>query len=134
MAQLFTKNIKHPIEFSKLSGETQVIDKLQAIDQSIGLILTTARGELFGDPDFGCNLYTYLYQYSGPALHSLIKKDIVDSLNKWDTRIYVSENDIECTDDLNEKTVNIKVKYHLRRTEYTSTYIFSLTKNNQGLI
>lgn len=131
---LFTKNIKHPDEFSLISGETQVIDELPAIEQSIGLILRSAKGELFGDPKFGCNLYEYLYKYDGPALYKLIKSDVAESLNKWDSRIFVSENDVECTSEPNEKRITIKITYHLRHTEYTNTYIYSVSTENKNYL
>ena len=130
--RLFSKDIKHPDEFSYTSGETQIVDTLQAIDQSIGLILRTAKGELFGDPEFGCNLYSYLYKYDGPALYKLIKTDVSESLNRWDNRIYVAEEDVECTSNPNDKMIDISINYHLRNTEYTNTYVYSVNQENRS--
>ena len=125
---LFSNDIKHPDEFSLVSGETQLIGQLEAIEQSIGLILRTARGELFGDPEFGCNLYTYLYKYDGEQLYNLIKTDVSKAINRWENRVYVNESDVSCESDLNDMKITITVDYHLRNTEYVNTYVYSVNK------
>lgn len=130
---LFVNDIKHPDEFSAISGETQLIGQIEAIEQSIGLILRTAKGELFGDPEFGCNLYSYLYKYDGDILHNLIRQDVSKSVNRWDNRIYVNEDEVECTSKPNDLTVEINVKYHLRGTEYIGTYVYSVNRQNREL-
>lgn len=130
---IFKTDIKYKDIFSLISGETQVLEEIQAIDQSIGLIVSTAKGELFGDPDFGCNLYTYLYKYDGPALYQMIRRDIATNLNKQETRIFVREEDIEIDSLPNEKTLEIKIKYNIRYTQYISQYTYLLRRNKEDI-
>lgn len=125
---LFTTDIRHDKEFDIISGKTVTVGKLDGIEECIGLILRTARGEMFGDPDFGCNLYTYLYEYDGPILHQLIKEDVANSVNKWESRVYVVASEVATESVLNDKTINITVGYHLKNTDYVGVYLFSVNR------
>lgn len=115
---IFASSIKHPNEFSILTGRTQLVKEIESINQSIRLLLTTAKGELFGDPYFGCNLYSYLYDYSGEILVQLIKDDIVRTLTEQDTRIVISNDDINVTED--QRSLHITISYQIRYTNYRS--------------
>lgn len=115
---VFTTSIVHPNEFSLVSGKTQLVHEIASIDQSIRLLLTTAKGELFGDPYFGCNLYSYLFDYSGELLFQLIRDDIVKTLSEQEPRVVVSGNDIEIEDE--QGTLKIKIPYKVNYTNYQS--------------
>lgn len=126
---VFTNSIKHPNEFSIVSGKTQLIREIESIDQSIRLLLTTAKGELFGDPYFGCNLYKYLYDYSGETLYQLIKDDIVQTLTEQDTRVFVTDQDITIEED--GDSLRIKVAYRINYTNYNSESVILVQKRKQ---
>lgn len=58
--------------------EIEVIDSLENFLQQIEMILTTPKGSLLGDPDFGVSLDSYLWSTSigsGP-----IKQDIIHQI------------------------------------------------------
>jgi phage baseplate assembly protein W len=128
---LFTTDIRHDKEFSLISGETVTVGNLDGIEECIGLILRTARGEMFGDPDFGCNLYTYLYEYDGAILHRLIKEDVAASVNKWESRVHVAPEEVETSSRPNERTIDVTVNYHLRNTDYIGTYSFLINRSDR---
>lgn len=117
---IMSKNIKMPQMFSLVRGSTQLSSELEAINQSIKLVLTTSKGELFGDPDFGTDLYTFIYDYEGEALNQLIKDEIVTCLNEQCPRIYVTSEDITIQEE--DKTLHITISYHIRYSDYTANY------------
>lgn len=126
---VFVKSISHPNEFSALTGKTQLAGEIRSIEQAMELLLTTTKGELFGDPDFGCNLYTYLMEYQGEVLYQLIKDDIVKTLTDYDTRIYVTAKDITVTPD--NGTLHINISYQIRYTDYNSEYNLLIQKRKE---
>lgn len=117
---VLVSQIKHPIVFSRSTGKTDLSKEIDSINQSIKLLLTTARGELFGDPEFGCNLYSYLYEFEGSALTQMIKGDIVQTLTEQDSRVDVSDEDI--TIDEEGTTLKINISYRIKYTNYSSRY------------
>lgn len=116
--------IKHPNTFSLSSGETLLNSKVESIDQSIRLILTTSRGELFGDPDFGCRLQEYLFDQIGEDLSQAVKIEIAGVLNRYDSRIMVSPSDISISNE--ECTVKILIRYRVKYTDYTRTFSYEV--------
>lgn len=128
---ILTSGIMHPNEFSLISGNTNIIKDLKSVQQSIRLLLTTAKGELFGDPNFGCNLYSYLFDYDGEVLYQMIKDDIVNTLTEQETRVLVSVSDITINSNENKKTLNINIKYSIRHTDYRDEYDLIISKRKE---
>lgn len=118
--------IKHPNTFSISQGNTLLSKYLNSINQSISLILRTAKGELFGDPDFGSNLYTYIYDIveNNKVIERTIAEDIVDSINKYETRAFVETSGISF--EYEDTTVKINIRYNLRYTDYTTEYQYTI--------
>lgn len=130
-SNLLSTNIRHPNVFSIRSGETQLVKEFKAINQSINKILTTSKGELFGDPEFGCNLQTLLFEFQGNDLNSLIKEEIVTALNQYEKRIFIQEKDIEITN--NQLSIEILIKYSLRYTDLRSSYRYITAIIKEGI-
>lgn len=130
-SNLLSTNIRHPNTFSIRSGETQLVKEFKAINQSINKILTTSKGELFGDPEFGCNLQTLLFEFQGNDLNSLIKEETVTALNQYEKRIFIQEKDIEITN--NQLSIEILIKYSLRYTDLRSSYRYITAIIKEGM-
>lgn len=122
---LYTKSIKYPNPFSLQSGKTGVSDGIKSINECIGLILTTAKGELLGDPDFGCTLYEILFEQYSLNTEALIKKEIAESINTYEHRVTVSEQDVnieESMDDIGHKNrYKITISYMINNTSKINT-------------
>lgn len=104
---LFKNSFRFPNMFNTVTGETVLDTEYASINRCIALILTTAKGELLGDPDFGCTLYEQLFNVRTESLDDIIKTDIVDSLTRYEKRIDVSKTDIEISQDSNNKNAYI---------------------------
>lgn len=124
-----TTSIKHPNEFSIITGKTNLVKEIESVSQSLRLLLTTAKGELFGDPDFGSNLYSYLYEYSGEVLYQLIRDDIVEVATSQDSRIQVSPEDITFIED--GSTLHINVAYSIKYTDLSSEVSILVSRRNE---
>lgn len=129
---VFTNSIAHPNEFSAITGRTQLSKEVISINESIKCILLTAEGELFGDPNYGSMLYSYLYEFEGEALHQIIKQEIVRALTAHESRIYLSEDDVTCKDD--GLTVNIIIAYNIRYTDYRSEYSLLIQRRKEEVM
>lgn len=130
---LNSRGIKHPNTFSIVQGNTQYSYDIESINESIRLILESAEGELFGDPNYGSRLHEYLYDYVGTPLEHLIQQEVVRILTLYETRIVIAEDDVIITYDLNTRTVNIHLFYTLQSTDIKWDYqqIVYLNKEDQ---
>ena len=63
------------------AGEMIVDDAVRVIVQKIEMILFTNKGELYGDPNFGCDLEKLLYQTNISAF--AVKNIIVDQIKAY---------------------------------------------------
>lgn len=126
---VFTNSISHPNEFSLISGKTQLVKEIDSINQSLRLLYTTAKGELFGDPYFGCNLYSFIYDYEGEVLNQMIKDDIIKTASEQETRVNISEKDISIEEV--DKTLRIVIGYQIRYTNYQSEVVILVQKRKE---
>lgn len=121
---LFTNSIKFPDIFNIYNGDTQVDSQYTSINRCIGLILTTGKGELLGDPDFGANLYEMLFNLDSETLQEEIKNNIKESVEKYEKRVTLNTEDISISYDVNTKTYSIHIKYNIRNSDIEyDTYV-----------
>lgn len=128
---LFRSSVKHPIMFNLTSGSTDTDQSITSINRCIGLILTTGKGELLGDPEFGCRLYELLFeQYSAP-LENRIKDEIVSSIKAYEKRVSVSKNDIsiEHEEDTDRNRYHITIRYDISGTSKSSVTTVTLEES-----
>lgn len=122
---LYTKSIKYPNPFNLQSGKTDLSESIASINQCIGLILTTAKGELLGDPDFGCTLYEILFEQYSLNTEVLVKKEIAESINTYEHRVTVSEQDISIEESMDEtghkNRYKITISYMINNTSKINT-------------
>lgn len=121
---LYTKSVKHPQMFGLISGKTDLDDNIISINRCLGLLLTSAKGELFGQPDFGSRLYEMLFDQYSQTYEEMVKQEIVDTITKYETRISIDTNDItikQNTDGLRNSysiTIHYVVSNSLQENEF----------------
>ena len=115
---LFTKSVKYPVTFDLVSGATDLDDRITSRNRCLGLLLTTAKGELLGDPNFGCRLYEMLFDQYSHTLTEMVKQDIVENIRLFETRVIVNESDIDITEDTSgiRNRYRIKIKYVIKNS------------------
>lgn len=116
---IFTTSIKYPITFDYISGKTNLDDYVISINRCIALTLTSAKMELLGDPDFGSRLYEMLFDQYSDSLQYMIKQEIVECITKFESRITITEEDIDIIkkEDGNRNSFLIHIKYTISRTD-----------------
>ena len=121
--------IRHPNTFSLSQGKTLLADEIESINQSIRLILSTSKGELFGDPTFGSRLKEMFYDYISDSMNQELKHMISEELNDQEPRIIVSPDSIQVASE--GKTVKISITYDLKYTDISSEFTY-ITQIQEG--
>lgn len=98
---------------SKLSSKgdfTKIFD-IDAIITSWRNILVTPRGSMDHDPEFGSNLFLFLFEPADKSTKDAIKNDIIQSLSTYDDRARISELDISFLRNKKGFNINIVVDF-----------------------
>ena len=129
---LFSNSIRFPNMFDLTNGNTATEGDFTSINRCIALILTTAKGELLMNPDFGCSLYEQLFNVVDEELWTSVKSSIVDSITRFETRVTLTTQDIEITRlDTPKTAFNININYKVVNSDLTN--VFSLILNEEDL-
>lgn len=109
-----------PQIIDRSTRKTTLSTSNKSINECLGILLRTRPGELLGDPNYGCNLIERIFRYNGLLVESLIKEDIINAVEKYEPRIYLSQNDIQIVQD--KDVVNIYLQYTIKDTGEINTY------------
>lgn len=120
---LYPKSIMYPRTFNLVSGETDLDTNLVSINTCLALLLTTAKNELLGDPNFGCRLYEMLFDQASDQFIESVKQEIVDEIALFESRVIVNVNDItvEHLENRDRNAYHITIQYTVKNTQLTST-------------
>lgn len=122
-------SISYPYTFNTSNKKVNISESATSVGECLSLLLTTAKGELLGEPNYGTHLFEYLYEKNNAVLEELVKTDIVDNVRIYEPRIDLQINDIEIVED--ENTVYIKLKYFLKDEGTYSNYSLAVLKEEQ---
>lgn len=108
---------------SEMAGLSSETNNTGRINQSIKLILNTAKGEYPMLPNFGCNLHKVLFSIiqNESDLES-IKQDLLDDLTRQEPRISIK--DLQIGFDYID-TLLIVIEYVIRNTNITGNIIYN---------
>jgi len=59
------------------------------IQEHIVRLLGTNRGELLDNPDYGCNLRSFLYETMSPEIGAFIQMEVSHAISIWEPRVRV---------------------------------------------
>lgn len=121
---LFKKSISYPQVFDSISGRTLLDDEFTSINRCIALILTSAKGELLGSPDFGSRLYELLFDPLVEDTRTNIIDEIVKTLKKYEKRITIDKNDVDVVkDEKKQNSYKITISYKLANSDIENSTI-----------
>lgn len=100
-------------------------DTYKSINECLGILLRTRKGELLGDPDYGCNLLERIFMYNGLIVEQLIREDILDAVSKYEPRINMTSNDIIIEQDV--RTVRIYIQYEIKTSGEINEFNLEIT-------
>lgn len=97
------------------------------IEESIRLILETAKGERVMRPEFGCGIHEFAFATVDRSTLTLVETSVRDALREWEPRIEVLSVEVS-TEQLDAGMFLIEIEYRVRNTnnEFNLVYPFYL--------
>ena len=97
---------RHPV-----TNDILILKNEDAIKKSVSNIIKTALGEKFFNPNFGTNIYNYLFEVIDPGVTYAIRDEIRTALTNYEPRIEVNDIEVSIPEDSNE--LNVQVIYDI---------------------
>ena len=94
------------------------------IRQSLEILFSTTLGERLFRPDFGCELDSFIFGGTGSAVVKRIETMITGAIEKYETRISLSEVRV-CTDELLDGKLKIDVSYVILESDTEDSMSFT---------
>ena len=97
-----------------------------AINQSLFTLLNTRKGERFFNPEYGSDIYKYLYEPFDERTGNSIAEEIQFVINRYEgTRITITDINIELMEN---QQYNISVMYSINSTTLTGVVNLNMQK------
>ena len=113
---------KFPIGLDGANGIARS-DADAGIEESIWLILGTAKGERTMRPDFGCGIHDLVFSLHNAATAGRVADEVRDALVLWEPRIDVLDVDATVPDNQPE-TLLIAIGYRVRATNNVFNLVY----------
>ena len=111
-------------------GEIALARYEESIQDSIWLILSTAKGERVMRPDFGCGIYDLIFEPNNAGTAGRIEIDVREALLKWESRISVEDVQILPGDSAELVLIHINYKIRTTNSRFNLVYPFYLERSN----
>ena len=105
-----------------------ISENAKSINECLGILLRTRRGELLGDPEYGCGLIERIFRYEGVIIQDLIRSDILNAIAKYEPRIYLESGDIQIVQE--PEAVKIFIQYTIKETGEINEYNMEVTPDD----
>lgn len=92
-----------------ITGDVSIKKDVEAVKQSVLNILLTNRGEKPFEPTFGSGIRSYLFENVDGVTETLIREDIIFSLNNFEPRVIVEDVTVTARDDSNQVDISLTV-------------------------
>jgi len=111
------------------AGEIELASGETDIEQSIRLVLGTAKGERVMRPEFGCDVHDHVFATLDSATVSMVEAAVEEALVRWEPRIDVQEV-TAVRDGAADGSLTVELAYRVRstNTEFNLVYPFYLTE------
>jgi phage baseplate assembly protein W len=101
------------------------------IQESIYIILGTAKGERVMRPEFGCDLHDQVFSVIDAQTFTSIRTAVTEALVLWEPRIEVLTVTPR-TDGLHEGRIDIQVSYKIRYTNTDHNLVYPFYLESEG--
>lgn len=113
---------KFPLQVSPGGGIATASEE-QRIEESIYLILSTAKGERVMRPDFGCGIHDLVFSPSNPTSVTLVVDRVRRALVANEARIDVLSIDAD-TAEGEENLLLIRIHYRIRTSNTFGNFVY----------
>ncbi|EEE35992.1 phage baseplate assembly protein W [Rhodobacteraceae bacterium KLH11] len=117
------KGVAFPPLLDRRWGRLEMVEGETDVQQSIKIIVLTARGERVMRPEFGCGIHELTFKPVNTQLVAEIKRTVTEALRRFEARIDVLGVNVKVSDALNGK-LELDVKYRLRQTNQPRNFVF----------
>jgi uncharacterized protein len=120
---------KFPIRVNARGGLSFVRHE-QDIEESIWIILGTAKGERVMEPNFGCGIHEYVFAPNNPATRGSIAHEIQTALADYESRIELENVRVETSpESQNRLLIHIDYRVRSNNAKRNLVYPFYLTES-----
>ena len=127
------RGLKFPLQVDPRTGKIAMVDQEEDIQEAIGIILRTGRGERIMRPEFGADTMDYAFSPVSSSMTNSVSHELRLILLEQEPRI--QDVEVVCDQlDQNSGTVVIHVSYTVRSTNnrYNHVYPFYQTEGSEG--
>ena len=116
-----------PPQFGAGGAEVAMVSGVDDIEQSLGILLSTRRGERLLQDDFGCALSEFLFGEISQGLIGQVRDLVGDAILHHEPRVTLNEVDVS-EHRADEGVLMISIDYTVRATNsrYNMVYPFYL--------
>ena len=113
---------KFPLQVTP-KGEIAKSSHEQRIEESIYLILSTAKGERVMMADFGCGIHDLVFEPNNSNILGMVAEDVRQTLTTYEPRIDVLGINVE-TEPEQANLLLIKISYSIRETNTIGNMVY----------
>ncbi len=127
------RGLKFPLQVDARTGKLAMVSEEEDIQESIGILLRTSRGERVMRPEFGTSTMEYAFAPISSSMVQRISYDVSRQLANQEPRI--TDVTVTCRQaDPHTGAVILEVSYTVRNTNnrYNHVYPFYLTEGSEG--
>jgi len=95
----------------------------QRVEESLYLILSTAKGERVMLPDFGCGIHELVFQVNDARTRSVVVQQVRAALTKYEPRIDVLDVGADSSPD-QANLLLIRVNYRIRANNAIGNLVY----------
>ncbi len=117
------KGWSFPPTFIPALQGVEMTKKVEDINCSLQILLTTRTGERIMQPKYGCNMDEMLFEPLSTTIKTIIKDKIKTAILYFEPRIDVSSISMDTTNEL-EGEILIEIDYIVRATNSRFNFVF----------
>lgn len=117
------KGWSFPPTFNKQLKEVQMTEKVEDIEKSLHILLTTSLGERIMQPRYGCNMDELLFESLDTGTKTIIIDRIETALLFFEPRIKATKIELNTQNEL-EGEILVEIEYIIPSTNSRYNFVF----------
>ena len=117
------KGWSFPPTFNKQLKEVQMTEKVEDIEKSLHILLTTSLGERIMQPRYGCNMNELLFESLDTGTKTIIIDRIETALLFFEPRIKATKIELNTQNEL-EGEIIVEIEYVIPSTNSRYNFVF----------
>jgi uncharacterized protein len=112
-----------PPSFDLASGQVEMVEGNEDIQQSLRILFSTLPGERIMVPDYGCDLRAFVFESIDETTLTHMKTIISDAILFFEPRIILDDVVFD-TSAIDDGVLNISIDYTVETTNSRSNFVF----------